>query len=318
MRINVAVLDDYQNVASTSADWRVLGSDTEITVFTEHIVATEARIQALQPFDVIVAMRERSAFPASTLAALPRLRLIVTTGMRNAAVDVEAATRQGVLVSGTGGLFSGTSELTWGLIHSLTRSIPREDRAVREGHWQTSVGMDLAGATLGILGLGLLGQSVARVAHAFNMRVVAWSQNLTDEVAAEHGAQRLELDDLLRVSDVVTVHTQHSDRTHGLIGARELAIMKPSAFLINTSRGPIVDETALIAALHAGTIAGAGLDVFDIEPLPQDHPLRSAPNTVLTPHLGYVTRGTYDVFFTEIVEDIRAWLDGAPVRILSP
>jgi phosphoglycerate dehydrogenase-like enzyme len=261
-------------------------------------------------------MRERTPFPRALLEKLPRLRLLVTTGMRNASIDLAAARERGVVVCGTPGASGTTGELTWGLIHALFRQIPREDRLVREGKWQTTVGLGLAGKTLGILGLGTIGSQVARVGAAFNMDVIAWSQNLDAERAARAGAKRVERDELLARADVVTIHLVLSERTRGLIGERELARMKPTAFLVNTSRGPIVDERALAAALKKGTIAGAGIDVYDVEPIAPDHPLLCAPNTVLTPHLGYVTREGYSAYFRGAVEGIAAWRRGAPMRVL--
>jgi phosphoglycerate dehydrogenase-like enzyme len=263
-------------------------------------------------------MRERTPFPAGLFPRLPNLRLVVTTGMRNAAIDLAAAARHSVTVCGTKALGSPTAELAWGLILALARRIPQEDRRMREGGWQSTVGVGLEAKTLGILGLGRLGSAVARIGAAFGMRRVAWSENLTAERAADCGAELVTKDELLRAADVVTIHLVLSDRTRGLIGPRELALMKPTAFLVNTSRGPIVDEEALVAALKAGVIGGAGLDVYDREPLPADHPLRRAPRTVLTPHLGYVTEETYRAFYEQTVEDIEAFLAGAPVRVLEP
>jgi phosphoglycerate dehydrogenase-like enzyme len=262
-------------------------------------------------------MRERTPFPRALLEQLPKLRLLVTTGMRNRSIDVAAAKARGVAVCGTPGLNTTTAELTWGLILALARQIPREDRELRTGRWQTTVGLGLAGRTLGILGLGSIGQQVARVGGAFGMKLVAWSQNLTEEKAKAAGAQRVERDALLAEADVLTIHLVLSDRTRGLVGARELELMKPSALLVNTSRGPIVDEQALAEALKRGTLAGAGIDVYGEEPIPRDHPLLIAPNTVLTPHLGYVTRESYRVYYEGAVEAIRAWQDGAPIRLLQ-
>jgi phosphoglycerate dehydrogenase-like enzyme len=272
----------------------------------------------LADFDVVVAMRERTPFPRTLLDRLPRLRLLVTTGMRNAAIDLRAAADRGVLVCGTGGLPYPTAELTWALILALARRVPREDRATREGGWQETLGIGLNGKSLGVLGLGTLGTRVARVGRALEMNVVAWSQNLTAERAAAVGATLVERDELLTRADVVTIHLVLSDRTRGLIGARELGLMRKTAYLVNTSRGQIVEEGALIRALEAGAIAGAGLDVYDEEPLPLDHRLRRLPNTVITPHLGYVTEETYRVFYAEALEDVRAFLAGAPVRVLRP
>jgi phosphoglycerate dehydrogenase-like enzyme len=313
----IAVLDDYQSVAGRFADWSRLPEPVDVVQFSDHLDDEDALAARLRPFDVVVAMRERTPFPRSLLQRLPNLRLLVTTGARNASIDVAAATERGITVCGTASHASGPVELTWALVLAVARHLPQEDAAVRAGGWQQTVGTDLAGATLGVLGLGRLGTQVARIGQAFGMDVVAWSQNLTDERAAEVGARRVEQDDLFATADVVTVHLVLSDRTRGLVGKKELDRMKPTAILINTSRGPIVDEAALVDALHDGAIRGAGLDVFDREPLPQDHPLRSAPRTVLTPHLGYVTEKTYAVFFREVVDDVAAWIAGDPVRVLT-
>jgi len=262
-------------------------------------------------------MRERTAFTRSLLERLPMLRLLITAGMRNASIDMKAAAERGVLVCGTAGLPYPTAELAWGLILGLMRRIPAEDRATREGRWQVSLGLGLNGKTLGVLGLGTLGSRVAKVGRAFEMEVLAWSQNLTRARAEEVGATLVAKDELLARSDIVSIHLVLSERTRGLLGARELGLMKRSAYLVNTSRGPIVDEAALIDALRNGIIAGAGLDVFDPEPLPADHPFRSLPNIVVTPHLGYVTEETYRVFYGHALEDVQAFLRGAPVRVLS-
>jgi phosphoglycerate dehydrogenase-like enzyme len=317
MAVHVAVLDDYQDVARRFGPWAELGPDVEVTFLHEHLADDDALVAALEPFAIVVAMRERTPFGAERLARLPALRLLVTTGMGNAAIDMEAARERGVVVSGTGSLASPTAELTWGLILALARHIPAEDRNVRAGGWQETVGSELAGRTLGVVGLGRLGRRVAAVGLALEMRVVAWSQNLRPQDAREAGVEPVARDDLFAQADVVTVHLKLSERTRGLVGARELALMKPTALLVNTSRGPIVDERALLAALREGAIAGAALDVYDTEPLPADHPLRTAPNTVLTPHVGYVSTGTYEVFYREAVEDVAAFLRGAPVRVLN-
>jgi phosphoglycerate dehydrogenase-like enzyme len=313
----VAILDDYQDVALRLADWGSLAAD--VVVFRNH-VADEASVAArLANFDVVVAMRERTPFPRNLLARLPRLRLLVTTGMRNASIDLRAAADHGILVAGTAGLPSPTAELTWALILALVRHVPHEDRATRDGRWQETLGTTLSGKTLGVLGLGQLGSRVARVGRAFEMEVLAWSQNLTAERAAVVGATLVgSKDELLARADIVTIHLVLGERTRGLVGARELALMRRSAYLVNTSRGPIVDERALVAVLRASTIAGAGLDVYDEEPLPPDHPLRQLPNTVITPHLGYVTEETYRIFYSQAIEDIRAFLAASPVRVLSP
>jgi phosphoglycerate dehydrogenase-like enzyme len=315
--IQIAVLDDYQEVAAHHGPWDELGDDAEATFFHDHIVNDGVVRDLLGEFEVVVAMRERTPFTAERLASLPNLKLLVTTGMANASIDMDAAREQGVLVCGTGSLPSPTAELAWGLIIALTRNVLEEDARIREGGWQRTIGPELAGRTLGLIGLGRLGRRMARIAAAFEMVVVAWSENLTQESAAEAGVWAVSKEELLTRADVVSIHTRLSDRTRGLIGARELAMMKPGAVLVNTSRGPIVDEDALLAALTDGTIAGAALDVYGVEPLPKDHPLREAPRTLLTPHLGYVSDGTYDVFYREAVEDIAAWLSGEPLRVLN-
>ncbi len=313
----VAVLDDYQEVARSSADWSPVTGRVDLTVFTDHISDDADLARRLAPFDVIVAMRERTPFPAGLLDQLPALKLLITTGMRNASIDLAAAGRRGVAVCGTGGSAGGAPELAWGLIMALVRNIPQEDALVRAGGWQAAVGRELTGATLGLLGLGRIGQRVARYARAFDMDVVAWSQNLTEERASAGGATLVTRQELFRRADIVSIHLQLSARTTGLVAARELALLGPRGYLVNTSRGPIVDEAALIAALRGNVIAGAGLDVFAVEPLPAGHPLRSMPNTVITPHIGYVTAPGYEIFYRDIVEDIAAWLDGSPIRIVS-
>jgi phosphoglycerate dehydrogenase-like enzyme len=316
--LRIAVLDDYQSVASAYADWSLLPKPAEVVEFHDSVADQDALVARLAPFDVVVAMRERTAFPRSVLERLPNLRLLVTTGARNASIDVRAATDHGITVCGTGAHPTGPVELTWALILAVARHVPQEDAAVRAGAWQQTVGTDLAGATLGVVGLGRLGAKVATIGQAFGMDVVAWSQNLTEERAREIGVRRVEKEELLATADVVTVHLVLSDRTRGLLGRDDLARMKPTAYLINTSRGPIIDEPALIDALRDGTIAGAGLDVFDQEPLPADHPLRESRRAVLTPHLGYVTETTYEVFYRDAVEDVAAFLAGPPVRVLTP
>jgi phosphoglycerate dehydrogenase-like enzyme len=313
----VAILDDYQGAATRMADWASLPDGVDVVVFRDHLSAEADVAARLADFDAVVAMRERTPFPRSLLERLPRLRLLVTTGMRNASIDLRAAAERGVLVCGTGGLPYPTAELTWALILALVRHVPREDRATRQGGWQETLGIGLNGKTLGVLGLGTLGTRVARIGRAFEMTVVAWSQNLTAARAAAGGASLVSRDELLARADVVTIHLVLSDRTRGLIGARELGLMRRTAYLVNTSRGPIVAEQALIRALETGAIAGAGLDVYDEEPLPGDHPLRRLPNTVITPHLGYVTEETYRIFYTEALENVRAYLAGAPVRVLG-
>jgi phosphoglycerate dehydrogenase-like enzyme len=316
--IRVAVLDDYQHVALQMAEWSALPADVEVQVFSDHLIDQAALVERLKDFEIIMAMRERTPFQRSLLERLPQLRLLTTTGMRNAAIDLQAATDHRVVVCGTGGVLSPTAELTWGLILALLRHIPREDQATRSGQWQVSMGLGLQGKVLGVIGLGNLGSQVARVGKAFQMSVLAWSQNLTQERADQVGATLVGKDELLAQSDLVSIHLVLSARTRGLLGTRELGLMKPSAYLVNTSRGPIVDEPALVTALQGKTIAGAALDVFDEEPLPLDHPLRHLENTVITPHLGYVTTETYRIFFEQTVENIRAFLNGAPVRVINP
>ena len=313
----IAILDDYQSAALDCADWDSIPGNPEMVALREHIPGEDAVAEALADFEIVVTMRERTPFSASLIARLPALRLLVTTGMRNLAIDMPAAAARGVPVCGTALLPYAAFEHAWALILALAKRIPREDRVMREGGWQAGVSDGLHGKTLGVLGLGKLGAKVARVAHAFDMRVIAWSQNLTNEQAAEHGATRVEKDALFRESDIVTIHMVLSDRSRGLVGKRELALMKPTATLVNTSRGPIVDEAALIDALRSGTIAGAGLDVFDTEPLPVGHPLRSLANTVLTGHTGYVMQENYALGYRQAVEDIKAWLAGDPIRVLN-
>jgi phosphoglycerate dehydrogenase-like enzyme len=314
----IVLLDDYQGIALDYGGWDRVPEEWQIVALEQHIAEPDALVEALAEAEIVVAMRERTAFPAELLARLPDLGLLITTGLANVAIDVAAAQRNGVVVCGTGIKLAPTAELTWGLILALLRKIPSEDAAMRLGGWQNTIGGDLAGATLGLLGFGRLGRRMATVARAFEMEVLAWSQNLDPEEARAAGAEPVEKRALLERSDIVSVHYKLSERSRGLLGAAELAAMKPSAYLINTSRGPVADTDALVAALHAGEIAGAGIDVYDTEPLPADHPLRRTPHTVLTPHLGYVTEDTYKVFFEDAVEDVLAYLRGAPVRVIDP
>jgi phosphoglycerate dehydrogenase-like enzyme len=327
--MRVAILDDYQQVALASTDWSAVRALAGIDVFTEHIARTEALVSALEPYDVIVAMRERTFFDASRLGQLPRLRLLVTTGMANAAIDLEAAAAHGITASGTGGSATSTAELTWGLILAVTRHIPEEDQRIKlagraggaaigvGGGWQRTIGTGLDGKRLGIVGLGRQGQRVAAIGRAFGMKLAAWSQNLDPAVAKKAHAKAVSKKKLFSTSDVVTVHYKLSPRSEGLVGAAELALMKPSGYLVNTSRGPLVDSAALLAALRSRSIAGAALDVYDVEPLPLSDPLRTAPNVVLTPHLGYVTDEAYQVFYRDAAEDIVAFAQGEPVRVLK-
>lgn len=317
MTVRLAILDDYQHVALDAADWKSLADDVEISVFHDHIKGEDAVARALADFDIIVAMRERTPFPASLLRKLSNLKLLVTTGMRNLAIDMEAARKQGVPVCGTALLPYPAFEHTWALILALLKRIPEENQNMHEGGWQSGIIEGARGKTLGVIGLGKLGSQVAKIGVAFGMNVIAWSQNLTEERARECGAARVEKDELLARSDVVTIHVLLSDRTRGLIGKRELALMKPSAYLVNTSRGPIVEEAALLEALRGRKIAGAGIDVYDVEPLPSDHPLRKCDNAVLTGHTAYVIRETYELAYGEALEDVKAWLKGEPVRVLN-
>lgn len=313
----LAILDDYQNVALESADWGSLPKGCDITVFNEHLGNDSAVIKALADFEVIVAMRERTAFPATVINALPKLELLVTTGMRNLSIDMDAARDGGVTVCGTSMTPFAAFEHTWALIMAITKNIPKEDRNMREGGWQADIGISLNGKTLGLLGLGKLGSRVAKVALDFDMKVIAWSQNLTAERAKECSVALVDKDTLFRESDILSIHLVLSDRTRGLVGREELGLMKPTACLINTSRGPIVDEDALVEALQSGIIAGAAIDVYDIEPLPVHHPLRSLENTVLTGHTGYVIQENFTLAYGHALEDIKGWLDGKPVRVLN-
>lgn len=309
----IAVMDDYQGVALDYADW----SGLDVTVFRDHVADEDRVIDRLQPFDVICPMRERTTISRRVIENLPKLRLIATTGMRNAGIDVAAAQENGVTVTGTGGQSAPTPELAMGLILSLARSIPLESRNMRSGQWQSTIGKSLNGATLGLLGLGRLGQRLAVYARAFDMKLIAWSQNLTAETAAAHGAALVDKATLFEESEFLSIHLVLGDRSRGLVTAEDIARMRPDAYLINTSRGPIVDEAALLTALTERRIGGAGLDVFGTEPLPADHPIRTLDNVVLTPHLGYVTEDTYRRFYPETVECVRAWLAGKPVRVIS-
>ena len=318
MAVRCAILDDYQNVALKIGDWSKLKGDVDFKAFNAHLDGPDKVIAALKDYAIVVAMRERTAFPKQVIDALPNLKLLITTGARNASIDTEAAKARGVTVCGTGSFGSPTSGIAIGLMLELTRHIGYENARLHAGaDWQTTIGPDLEGMTLGVLGLGKLGTRTAAIAKAFGMKVIAWSQNLTPEKCAEAGAGYVSKDDLFRQSDFITIHVVLSARSRGLVGAKEFGLMKPSAFIINTSRGPIIDESAMLAALREKKIAGAGLDVFDIEPLPLDHPLRKMDNVVLTPHLGYVSEQNYKHYFAGVVEDIRGFLDGKPVRVLS-
>lgn len=316
MKLRCAVIEDFQSAATTVADWSPVTADVDVVTFADHLGSVEEVADALAEFDIVVTLRERVPFPAEVFARLPRLRLLVASGMRNSVIDFAAAERHGVTVCGTASSSTPPVELTWALLLGLARSIVPEANGLREnGPWQSTLGADLHGRTLGLLGLGRIGGRVAEVGRAFGMEVVAWSQNLTEERTREVGtALAASKEELLEAADFVSVHLALSERTRGLVGAAELALMRPTAYLVNTSRAAIVDQDALLAALHAGTIAGAGIDVFDVEPLPSGHPMRTAPRLLATPHLGYVSRANYATYYGQAVENIRAFLDGEPVR----
>ncbi len=317
-RTRCAILDDYQNVALKVADWSKVSGDLDITVFNRHLGGPDNVVKALQGFPIVCAMRERTPFPRAVIEKLPDLKLLITTGLRNASFDVAAAKERGVTVCGTPSVGNPTSGIAIGLMLELTRHIGYENARMKAGEpWQTTIGVDLDGLTLGVLGLGKLGVRTSQIAKAFGMKVIAWSQNLTPEKCQEAGVGYVGKDDLFRQADFITIHLVLSARSRGLVGAKELGLMKPSAYLINTSRGPIADEAALLSALREKKIAGAGLDTFDVEPLPVDHPLRKMDNVVLTPHLGYVALQNYRSYFAGVVDDIRGFLDGKPVRVLE-
>ncbi len=320
---NIAILDDYARAAFDVADWAPVQAKAKITVFDHHLAEDEA-VEALQSFDVVCTLRERMAFPRTLIERLPNLKLITIIGKNLPNLDMAAASERGVMVAhsdftnpGFSAVANATPEFAWGLMIATVRNLAEEHRRMREGGWQTTTGLILSGKTLGLLGLGRVGKRMAAYAKVFGMEVIAWSQNLTAEAAAAVGVRRVDKEALFREADVISIHLMLSERTRGLVTGTELTLMKPSAYLINTSRGPIVDETALVAVLRSGRIAGAGLDVYDVEPPPADHPLRSLPNVTLSPHLGYVTRETLGVFFADTVEAVTAWLDGRPIRIAN-
>jgi phosphoglycerate dehydrogenase-like enzyme len=322
--IKIAILDDYAKVALQLADWSALDGKAEITVFERHLTEDEAAV-ALKPFDVLCTVRERMSLPRSLFERLPNLKLVTIIGLDLPNLDMAAATEHGVIVSHSNfanplfaNMVNATPELTWGLMIATVRHLSLESRRMHEGAWQSTVGVNLAGRTLGLLGLGRIGSRMAEYARVFGMPVIAWSQNLTDEKAKSLGAERVEKDDLFRRSDIVSIHVRLSDRTRGLVTARELALMKPGAYLINTSRGPIVVEADLLAALRAGKIAGAGLDVFDEEPPPRTHPFRTMDNVTVAPHLGYVTREALTAFYVDTLEAVAAFVNGTPIRIANP
>jgi phosphoglycerate dehydrogenase-like enzyme len=320
MAYRCAILDDYQNVALKLADWSKITKDVDVKVFTEAVRRSDAdTIRDLQDFDIVVMMRERTRFLRAVIDGLPKLKLLITTGAYNASIDLQACQERGIVVSGTGSVGNPTTGIAFGLILELTRRIGWEHARLKAGvSWQTTLGMDIEGRTLGVLGLGKLGARAAGVGKAFGMKVLAWSQNLTPERCKEVGVEYASKEELLRNADVVTIHLVLGDRTRGLIGAKEFELMKKTAYIVNTSRGPIIDEKALIDALNSKRIAGAGLDVFDVEPLPLDHPYRKMDNVVITPHLGYVSQQNYEKYYPDIVDDIRGFLDGKPVRVVAP
>lgn len=315
--MTIAVLDDWQDVASGVVDWTVLEPLGKVSFLHDYPADTAAMVERLRGFDVICVMRERTLFDAALIERLPNLKLLVTGGMRNAAIDLPAAARQGVMVCGTDSYKHAAPELTWALIMAATRNLVGEANSLRAGNWQIGLGADLHGRTLGILGLGSIGKWIARYGQAFGMNVIAWSQNLTEQAAAEAGVTRVDKRALFEQADVLSIHLVLGDRSRGLVDAEALGWMKRDAWLVNTSRGPIVDETALLAALRERRIAGAALDVFEQEPLPADHPFRTLDNVLATPHVGYVTQNNYRMFFSQMIEDIQAWHAGTPIRVLG-
>jgi phosphoglycerate dehydrogenase-like enzyme len=306
--VKIAVLDDYQNIALTMADWSAIPGNPEIKVFNDHLFELEQLVQRLFPFDVLCIMRERTPMTAALLDRLPNLKLIASTGPRNAAIDLEAAKRNGIEVAHTGYQSAPTIEFTWALILALARNVATENASLRSGGWQITVGGDLYGKTLGILGLGNIGSRIAEIGKAFGMNVIAWSQNLTQEKAESFGVRFVPRDELFREADILTIHLVLSDRSQGIVGKAELSMMKPTSFLINTARGPIVDEAALVETMSTKKIAGAAIDVFDHEPLPAEHPFRTLPNVLATPHLGYGSQSLYETFYRDSVANIKAWI----------
>jgi len=318
--MKVAILDDYQSVALKVADWGKLRGKADITVFNDHVDGIDAVAKRLAPFEIISCMRERTPFKRDLLKKLPKLKLLVTTGARNPSIDVAAANECGVTVCHTSNPASSPQmvQFTWGLLLALVRHLPQEERNMREGRWQNTIGHTIHDKTLGLVGLGKIGLGVAKVAQAFGMATIAWSQNMTAAKAEAAGCRFVSKDELMSTADIVSLHLVLSDRSRGIVGARELGLMKPTAYLVNTSRGPLVDEEALLKVLQAKKIAGAGLDVYGHEPLPADHPFRRLDNVVVTPHIGYVTEETYKIYFNDTIEDILAFLDGKPIRVLQP
>lgn len=316
--MRLAILDDYEGVALELADWNRLGPEIQIDVYRNNIKKENLVADRLLPYHILVIMRERTPFPRSLIERLSNLKLLVTTGDKNLAIDLTACHEKGIVVCGTGSSQTAAAELAWALILASLRRIPQHDRAVREGRWVEAIGSGLSGKVLGVLGLGRLGAQVARIGSAFGMKVIAWSQNLTSQRAAEVGAVRVEKNEFFTTADIISIHVVLSERTRGLVGAYEIGLMKSKAYLINTSRGLVIEEKALIEALRNKRIAGAGLDVFEMEPLPPDHPFLTLDNTVLSPHIGYVTREGFRTYFMEACADVAAWLSGSPIRVLTP
>jgi len=313
----LAIIDDYEELALKMGNWESLSPEIQTDVFNDHIVGEEALVERLLSYDILMIMRERTPFPRSIIEKLPNLKLLVTSGPRNNSVDLAACSDRGIVVSGTGSRKSPPTEQTWALILALLKKIIQADQRTRSGKWGGDATVELADKTLGVLGLGRLGGAVSRVAQAFGMKVIAWSQNLTAQRAEELGVLKVDKDELFKTADIVTVHLVLSDRTRGIVSAKEIGLMKPTAYIINTARGPIIEEAALIDALKNRRIAGAGIDVFDVEPLPPDHPMLKLDNTVLSPHLGYVSEENFKTYFTQAVEDIAAWSDGQAIRVLE-
>ena len=316
--VHIAVIDDYQSVAEKLADWDSLPAGTQVDFYQDHVSDLESLVDRLGDYQIIQFMRERTPFTKNLIDALPQLELLSGTGGNFRSFDIEAATERGVLITRSGGAGSSTEELAWGLILSVARCIPQEDRAMREGRWQTQLGVGLSGRKLGVIGMGRLGSRVARIGQAFGMELLAWSPWQTVERAAENNAKYLPRDQFFSQADVITIHIPLTDESVGLVNAQDLKNMKSSAYLINTARGPIVNEIDLVEALQAGSIAGAGLDVFDEEPLPSDHPLLKVPNTVLTPHIGFVSEESYRAFYTNGLDNIKAYLAGNPTNMVNP
>ena len=316
--VNMIILDDYQNFFEKMKDDIRLPSIINLSILKKHIENPSDLIDQIKNFHIVVGIRERTRFPKAVITKLPNLRLLITTGAGNASFDLESATNNNIVVSGTPGAGEGPVDLTWGLIISLVRGIHTEDSLVRNGKWGTIIGPSLTGKTLGLLGLGHIGKLVAKVGLAFGMNVIAWSENLTKEIAVEYGVTYVDKETLCRQSDILSIHTKLSDRTKGLIATKEINLMKDNVYIINTSRGPIIEESALIEALNSKKIAGAAIDTFDIEPLPKYHPLLSTPNTLITPHIGYVTNEAYEAYYDGIIENVITFLNNNPLRVLNP